>query len=52
MSCLVRPAAEEYAVIRRKDAYRRVKDRPDTGTRMRAPGPPARISPTRDGWRA
>jgi hypothetical protein len=35
--CLVRPAAEEYEIVRRMDSYRRTKDRPGTGVGTRTP---------------
>ena len=36
MSCLVRPAAEEHEIVRRKDSYRRMNNRPETGMRTSA----------------
>jgi hypothetical protein len=37
--CLGRPAAGDNEVFRRKDSYRRTKDRYCTGTRVHACGP-------------
>ena len=36
MLCLVRPAAEEHEIVRRKDSYRRMKNRPGAGLRTSA----------------
>jgi hypothetical protein len=41
--CLVRPAAEENEVVRRKDSYCRTIDRPGTGMVRRAPGLASRL---------
>ena len=52
MLCLVHPAAEEYEVVRRKDSYRRTKDRPGTGMGTRAPDLSSRPSLPGDGRKA
>lgn len=49
MLCLVRPAAEEYEVVRRKDSYRRTKNRPSPGVGTRASNLSLRLSPAGDG---